>query len=614
MIKHSSIYFLIGLSLIGKVSSAQDANKSALPAISKITKSELKENGYWGIYEDLPYLKAQKSDIWLNSDTKTLELALLKIKAQNKFLPLLHLSQSLVFSGGLPPAKAYPKLSEARFLAAIEIGEIKTANRLAANYDLEKAGEDFANKYIDNLFYESKNEDACALIDATKPEKPNKKFLEMRAGCYALNNEKSAALLNIDIANQIGASPNIWMNNAIIYLSSLKSGGAPAVSLDFNSDSGMAYAISNAANLKPKAEGFSHFYYKTANAIKLSNEKLGFDASIAAANFGAIDADSIEHINPPPPINPVEGESPIEPSFEETMAFNLKKAVEITDFYAIANSYKSEFQNARIVSIDDAPLFGAAALLASDLVAAQKFVNLNEAINPSLKFALDIAKNPKTLDAKSRLMGLDTGSKDYFKAIGELIIASKLGIEIENFSPIEAILPSSGDGVAQILMAMEDAANEKARAQTALLAHLATQNLRPTTIDPISLSRIVGALNSVGFKSEARELAIYCLISQNISFTQPKPPPVIAPPTKPKTPEVSKPKPSEKAPITKPKTQAPEAKKPDASKAAPKIETPKSVSKPVVKSDSKPTPVAKSKPKTEPKPKSDVPDWGKPID
>lgn len=590
---------------------AQDGTAKSVVTNAKIVKSELRENGYWGIYEELPNIDLQKSDIWLRSEPKTLEIALLRVRANNKFIPILQLSQSIVFSGGLAPPRAYPKLSEARFMAALELGEIKSANRLLSNFDFDKSGEDIKIKYIDNLFYELRTEDACSTVETIKPLKPNKRLLEMRAACYALNNEKSAALLNIDIANQIGSSPNIWLNNAIIYLTALKSGNVPANSIEFSGETGMAFAISNAANLGPKDDSFSRSAFRAANAIALKKEALSFNEAIAATVFGARKSNSIPDAKMPPP--PVLSDTEImpdplpTPSFEEIAALTLKKANDISEFSVIANKFQDKFQELRIVSIEDAPMFAAAAILSGNYDEAERLLKIG-ADNPSLKFALQIAKGTKSIEAKSRLSGIEIGSKEYFKAFGELLLASKMGVEIENFSPIEVNLPPSNDGQNQILMAMEDAANDGARAQTALLAHLASQNLRPATIDSISLSRIIGALNKTGFSNEAKSLLIYCIIAQNITFAPPKP--ASPPPSVPKLKDEVKPKSIPKDQKPKPTNGNNSSKAPETAKkpVIPAKATPKTEPKPVA---------PKTAPKPEPskeKPKSEIPDWRKTID
>lgn len=575
---------------------------------SKISKSELKETGYWGIYEELPFNQLQKSDIWLRSDPKTLELSFLRLKASNKFLPLLRLSQSIIFTGGLAPPKAYPKLSEARFFAALELGELRSANKLVSSFDLEKAGDEFLIKYIDNLFYELRNDEACSLVEATKPSKPNKRILEMRAACYALNNEKSAALLNIDLANQIGPSSNIWLNNSILYLSAIKSETEPTTPIEFNGENGVNFALSNASKIEPIDEKFSRTSFRAANAEVLKKKSLPFNQAIAGAAFGAIDAFEIPDANLPPV--KIENTSEIEPvplpapTFEEIAAHTLRKAGDISEFYVLSNKHKNSFNQIKIISIDDASMFAAAAILTGATGEVERLLKYS-AENLSLQFALQIANGIERIDAKTRLANLEPSSREYFKAFGELLIASKIGIEIENFSTIETIIPISNDGQNQLLLAMEDAAKNNARAQTALLAHLATQNLRPSTIDPLSLSRIIGALKTVGFDKEARDLAIYCLIAQNISFSLPKP---IAPPPpigKPKT-EDAKLKQKDKLPqANKAKSEPLNDKKPV--QIAPQTPKPTNKSAPVKPAPSKPAP-------SKEKPKSEVPDWRKSID
>ncbi len=590
--------------------------------------SSLKDVGLWGYYESVDGYDNLPSNLWLNSDVPALGAIFSKLSENQKFTPLQFLTRRVILSGGLAP-NSDTKVATERFRLAAKLGPLPAAN-LLNNYPNIIANQDLLIIAADVWFYQNRNEDACNVVEATKPQVPQRELLELRATCYALNNEVDAAQLSLDLA--MGQNPNpseydVWFSRAIAALGNGLKGDAAKI--PFRADNGRTYALSRKLGLFPNAAQLPKLSAMTLSALSLEDSNLKDEIYLNAAIKGAISPaeyakykNDVTSITPVPPIEKQSFDTtgnvivtPVEqpPIKGENYYDELSEAHDIQSFAAIAKRIAPKFNEIDNITPAQAEVFANAAILASDVKSAKRFATLAPNLGASSKLALGILANDATAVSARIQSGIDHAQapQNYYS---DAIIANATGLKARSTDYLVAGNLNSGVvSNENILYAMDLSANRNAMAETALLAALSLQGQDPKAVDAVVMARIIGNLKKAGLPQDAKDLAVYTIMAKSLVF---KPVPAANKTAAPVAKNASSTTKSEnvKPAATKTNTETkPAAQKTTATTPVPKA----AVSKPATSSLAKSSKNIEKKPatqtKTEEQKKVDkkLPDWGK---
>lgn len=590
--------------------------------------SKLKDVGLWGYYESVDGYDSLPSNLWLNADVPALGAIFSKVSENQKFTPLQFLTRRVILSGGLAPNKD-TAIATQRFRLAAKLGPLQAAN-LLNNYPNIIANQDLLIIAADSWFYQNRSEDACNVVEATKPQVPQRELLELRATCYALNNEVAAAQLSLDLAMGQNANPteyDVWFSRAIAALGNGLSG--ESAKIPFRADNGRTFALSRKLGLSPTNAQLSKLSAMTLSALSLEDSVQRDDIYLNAAIKGAISPEEyakykndVTSITALPPLekqsfdtagNVIVTQVEQPPIKGENFYDELKNARDIQAFAAIAKRIAPKFSEIDNVTPLQAEVFANAAILASDQKSAKRFAAIAPSLSASSKLALGILLNNSDAVSERIQSGIaqNEASQNYY---GEAIIANSTGLKARSTDYlVSGSLSSGAINNENILYAMDLAANRNAMAETALLAALTLQGQEPKNVDAVVMARIIGNLKKVGLSQDAKELAVFTIMAKSLAFKAPvaevkakEAPKSIAKPaasaaTKP---EATKPASSLKTNSdTKTPTVKPIATETNAAKTA--------VSKPLSSSLSKPKASIEKKVETTKKDEKKLPDWGK---
>ena len=604
--------------------------------------SSLKDVGLWGYYESVDGYDNLPSNLWLNSDVPALGAIFSKLSENQKFTPLQFLTRRVILSGGLAP-NSDTKIATERFRLAAKLGPLPAAN-LLNNYPNIIANQDLLIIAADVWFYQNRSEDACNVVEATKPQVPQRELLELRATCYALNNEVDAAQLSLDLAMGQNPSPSeydVWFSRAIAALGNGLKG--EAAKIPFRADNGRTYALSRKLGLFPTAAQLPKLSAMTLSALSLEDSSLKDEIYLNAAIKGAISPDEyakykndVTSITPVPPIEKQSFDTagnvivtPVEqpPIKGENYYDELSNARDIQAFAAIAKRIAPKFNEIDNIKPAQAEVFANAAILASDIKSAKRFAALAPNIGASSKLALGILANDANAVSARVQSGIDLAQspQNYYS---DAIIANATGLKARSTDYLVAgNLNSNAVSNENILYAMDLSANRNAMAETALLAALSLQGQDPKAVDAVVMARVIANLKKAGLAQDAKELAVYTIMAKSLVFKAPAPPVKATETAKPassvaKTPATKNTQPVKNENVKPAATKTDTATKTnaDVKPAAQKTTAPASAPKPSV---SKPTtsslPKASEKVEKKPEavkeaPKKDekkLPDWGK---
>lgn len=516
---------IISLFLCSILSQNAFAQDGVIIAPKPIVQNELKEVKLWGVYEELPNETNLETDIWLNSNTHNLNFAFDKISQNNNFTPIQSLARRAVFSGGIAPNND-EILSKNRFLAAAKLGSVKSSSNILSFLPNIIDEENLAILYADNLFYQSKNDAACEIISNLKPSKTNRKLLEMRAACYALNNEADAARLSLDVANSLDTkASDEWLNRAIYYVSSINADNAPSIAqgFEFNGKNSVSFALSKAS--KADLNNAKEMSLSALQLLISNNEKLNENMAILALRNGLLTYENAKTYLPMPIAIAKTDEIQIAPDISDELMFYIKKARNITEFANIAKTIAPKLLEAKNFNIDNIAYFAAAALINGNYQEASRFLNMDFAQKPALSLLLSILdENPKEFALTRRIDAEKINSPEYMNAMGDAIIAKEVLKTNEYPNGILGIVWGAKSSInSQTLYAIENAAQNNAKGEVILLSAIALQNENPKNSDVFGLAKILNSLNKIGYQKEAKELAIYAIIARNLEFFAPKP-------------------------------------------------------------------------------------------
>ncbi len=593
--------------------------------------SSLKDVGLWGYYESVDGYDSLPSNLWLNSDVPALGAIFSKLSENQKFTPLQFLTRRVILSGGLAP-NSDTKVATERFRLAAKLGPLPAAN-LLNNYPNIIANQDLLIIAADVWFYQNRSEDACNVVEATKPQVPQRELLELRATCYALNNEVDAAQLSLDLAIGQNTNPSeydVWLSRAIAALGNGLNGDAAKI--PFRADNGRTYALSRKLGLFPTAAQLPKLSAMTLSALSLENSNLKDEIYLNAAIKGAISPaeyakykNDVTSITPVPPIEKQSFDSagnvivtPVEqpPIKGENYYDELSNARDIQSFAAIAKRIAPKFNEIDNISSAQAEVFANAAILASDVKSAKRFLALAPSLGASSKLALGILANDANAVSARIQSGIDLAQspQNYY---GDAIIANATGLKARSTDYlVSGNLNSGAVNNENILFAMDLAANRNAMAETALLAALSLQGQEPKSVDNVVMARIIGNLKQVGLTQDAKELAVYTIMAKSLVFKTPAPAVKATDVNKNAAPVAKNTSSQTKNENVKPATKTTTDAKPAAQKTTAPAPAPKTTaSKPITSSLSKASDKVEKKPEaSKDAPKKDekkLPDWGK---
>jgi hypothetical protein len=516
---------------------SQDGNP--ITPRAAVAKQALREVGLWGIGAQVEGQEPLPSDLWQDADGESIGLAFRKITPDQKFMPLQTLLQRVLFSGGTAPvADEFTSLE--RFKLAARIGPINSSVALLAQLPDNITDTYTALAIADTLLMANRIDEACAIINGLQTTNAGATLGKMRAVCYALNNEFSAAQLAIDTVPQTGQVDPVlqWMAKAIANLSA----GAPVSNIVFRGEDGMQIAISRKLGLYPNREALDRTYGAALSAItgdiSLARAAVMLRASsmslITAQQYSEF-AKDVVHVEVTTPVvsssqamPPVNGAlvEPLSESKPPVVGRNiydlLYNARSFNDWVGLSGRVKSQLRQVEGLNSAENGFLANSAIINGDTASALHFLGQTDPL-PWQDLARSLMEGGENnLAIQRRLEAAASPKNTRPIAVSEALLAWSAGLRGRGLSELlNTNLPIGTMPPAGTMALLDMALARGSKAEVGLLAYLALQGMDPKTADVASVSRIVSALSHVGLEKEARELALYVIIARNIELAPP---------------------------------------------------------------------------------------------
>lgn len=539
-----SVSSLVLLSLcFSPIAHAQEVVATPPRAIG-VEKQSLNDVGFWGIGAEIDGLTPLSSDLWRNADPETIGILFTKIGEEQKFTPLQTLLQRVIFAGGIAPTND-EATALGRFKLAARIGPIASSSELLGQLPRIEGNSEIAMLIADNMLMANKIDDACAIINQLEVTGTDSKLLKMRATCYIMNGEYGAAQLAIEtIPVTRPADPIIqWMLKSIANISA----GSNISNIAYRANDGMQIALSRKMGLVPNRETIDRTKGAALSAIVDDTNGAQNATMLRAASLSLISAAKYQNyakdvaalvpqeLPPATPAasitgpdgtivqdNPVKIPAP-EPIIGRNLVDILKTAKNGAEFYALSHRIAPAIRQIKGLSQAENAILANAAIIIGDLPTARLLLQDRALPYQNLAIAL-MANGENNLSIQRRLEAPSSPSNTGPMAVGDALLAFSSGLPGRGIATLLNTPIPNGTAVPSNALAVLDMAVLRgSKAEVALLAYYALQSLDPKTTDVTSIARVIAALHHVGLEAEARELALFSLLSRNIEFATPPP-------------------------------------------------------------------------------------------
>ena len=526
--KYKNQIGLIALSvvLLQPISSfAQDG--APIRPRAAVAKQTLREVGLWGINAQIEGQEPLPSDLWQDADGESLGLVFRKIGTDQRFMPMQVLLQRVLFSGGTAPnTDEYTALE--RFKLAARTGPLNSSISLLSQLPDNISDLPTSIAIADVLLMAGRIDEACNIVSQIRSADASATLGKMRATCYALNGEYSAAQLAIDTVPQTGQIDPVlqWMARAIANISA----GSAVSTIVYRGEDGMQIALSRKLGLFPNREALDKTTGAALSAIVNDTSPARAAVMLRAGSMSLITSgqyndyakdvvviEVIETAVPPaasdvPQVSGAIIEPPPEvkpPVIGRNIYDLLYNARSFNDWVALSGRAKSQIRQVAGLGPIENNFLANSVIINGDVAATAHFLGLTEPL-PWQDLARALMEGGENnMAIQRRLEAPATPKNTRPIAVSEAVLGWSAGLRGRGLSELlNTNLPSGVMPAAGTMALLDMALVRGSKAEVALLSCLALQGLDPKTADIASVARVISALWHVCLEKEARDMAL----------------------------------------------------------------------------------------------------------
>ncbi len=471
-------------------------------------------------------------DLWANSDSAFVASLLGRLPAVYESPAAQALARRVLLSGGEAPSGDAANAARQRFEALGKMGAADELAIMATGAGASLADPAIAQYAAQAELSRGRRPEACARGRAANSGgTPAPFILRLRAYCAAIDGDRGAADLALDLARAAGAD-DVWYTGAVA-----AAGGAPSARPPIaRYDNSLSAALSLAAQLRPGPNPLGNA--STLSLLLLARAENApqpqrAQAAVLAYRRGSLNSAQARAILRATPATITTAAPPLLVTLRQVeaapgslqagaaVAAHLRQANAPADFVAIARFFKDDiaaFQAAPDQA--SATVFARAAVAAGDVALAQRLMasarqaGVAEASLAPLEAALAALSGPNSEAMRRRI---DAGGASLARAAArDVAILSALGAPADGavLSFMAANPPQGGAPAdAAALLALAAAVERRATGEAALLAVLAAGEGGPARLDASSLDRILRALRALGLEQDARRFGAEALLA-----------------------------------------------------------------------------------------------------